>query len=313
MKTRFLKRRFTLVEMLAVIVIIALLMAMLMPALSRGKRSAHTAECASNLHQIHMAATDLAAEAAFLDGPVFSVPEWTSVLQKSLQSGSDILVCPEATAASAKTTSYSIAVDQRRRDPIVIFRTIPLAPGPRSRIRTTLEDGFVLEIEDATDWDYNDMVVEVRFVPGAVLIKPLSSSAGYHFHIIDSKLDVVGWDLKYNIGTTYELPNAGGSNYGMNASLDKMIVAKRSPNRILLVDYVKPLVDAEGPEADNWADYIEDDGTYSIARHIGNRLNVVFLDGSVRKKFAHEIDPGISSNLETYWKARPDPDEDDEE
>ena len=308
---RFRIARFTLIEMLAVIVIIALLIAMLLPAFSRGKRSAYTAECANNLHQLHMTSTELASLAAFQDGTPFSVDEWASHVQKSLNSGSGILTCPEGGAGMTMSSSYSIAVDKRRRDPIVIFRTIPLGPGPRARIRTSLPDGFVLEIEDLTDWDYNDLVLEVRFAPGTVRIKPVSSSAGFHFHLVDSSLNVVAWDLKRRIAEVIELPNHG-SNYAMNSGLDEMLVANRSPNRVLLIDYEKTLVEAEGPEADNWADYLEADGSSRIARHLGHTINAVFLDGSVRRHAAHELDPAIHGNLETYWKARKDEDDDDE-
>ena len=82
-------RAFTLVELLVVIAIIALLAAILMPALRTARERARQASCMSNLHQL-----DLALETYALQQPLSALqPPYLSVLCLS-ELPEEMLLCP---------------------------------------------------------------------------------------------------------------------------------------------------------------------------------------------------------------------------
>lgn len=104
---------FTLIELLVVIAIVGVLMSLLLPALGRTKRSARSAACLSNLHQIGLALDVYVQEnnnhlpfCAQLPSVNSNLPAISKTLQPSLKTKA-IFQCPEdQTLFPVEQTSY---------------------------------------------------------------------------------------------------------------------------------------------------------------------------------------------------------------
>ena len=121
------RRGFTLIELLVVIAIIAVLAALLVPALKEAQRSAKSAMCLSNQHQV---ALGLLAYAQDHDTtfPLYWNPargiDWGSVLAKELEYlpvPSNIFFCPTALPAT-----YESALSAWSRRPLAMMYGMPL-------------------------------------------------------------------------------------------------------------------------------------------------------------------------------------------
>lgn len=114
---------FTLIEMLVVIAVIALLVALLLPALGRAKESGRRAACASNLRQLSVALSIYAGENEGDYPPINHLKRWPQYLYRSYEN-LDVLLCPT--------------------DPTPRLRGVGVTPdeAPRSYVMNQFQDHF---------------------------------------------------------------------------------------------------------------------------------------------------------------------------
>ena len=93
-KSKRFKRGFTLIELLVVIAIIAILAAMLLPALSRAKETSRRIACASNLRQLGLASQIYVGDNNGMYPPRSSSNRWPEKFYDDYGRSIKLLLCP---------------------------------------------------------------------------------------------------------------------------------------------------------------------------------------------------------------------------
>lgn len=306
MKYGFTKRRgFTLVELLVIVGVIALLVGILLPTVTRARESARVVQCSANLGQVGQAlrAWGLSQNSGNTPMRLPDVTIWRPAVatvvkdNTTLSQTSHILFCPNgAMSKYVAGTTPTFNDDQGwvttnktygngNGHPTPVF-----TPDPSSNPNATM---FTLDIQYQNQANRGTATFTFNKVAGN-LWKWVANNVDDGGPSGGKPLKVTwGTDVWNNVVTgqtgTHTLVGgtvaSGGTNYGFNYEMSRAFLPKNG--RVLLMDYDKLIVDYDGLNAD------DDDANAFIkkaARHNGKRhMNALMTDCSVQLLTVKEL------------------------
>jgi len=300
MTTRTAQRRpaFTLIELLVVISIIAILMALLLPAINGARTASRSAVCQNNLHQFGIAYNNY-----YTDG-LTTMPvtpgNWTAMMINQMQGQQASYICPEAEGFSMTGNDFTNpphVMLWRLDDPV---RDIKLVPGPNCKRYDISPGVYQLKMDSGYYFDWDDLYLEFTEKSNGTLAgKVLKADGGHKAEIYDAanKL-VVSIPKGDKTGPSFTLTGVPPAPYGMNGRAHRIT---KDANKVLILDYGHTIADVVGPSADPQSWY-----KYRAPRHAG-MCNVLFADMSVRVFSDDELDPNDTAIHNRLWKPEIDP------
>lgn len=196
------RRAFTLVEMLVVIAVIALIAAMLLPALSKARQSSRRAACASNLRQLSVALNIYAGENEGDYPQITRTNHWPSQLYRSYEN-LDVLVCPSDRMPTER--NFGVTPDEAPRSYVMnLFRdhfASTLSPADIQRFNSGMYGGTINEGSFGLPAD--TVVFGEKKTRSAEFYVDLAGVAGGTAH----------WSLEERRHMRTSREESGGSNY----------------------------------------------------------------------------------------------------